>query len=98
MSDRTPVTPERPVWVTKYALGGGIHRCDCGLILSNAAGSHYRASCSGAPITIGEGAFLSEAEARADAVRRAEAKIKSIENQARKLRALIASNGGEVTP
>ena len=98
MSDRTPVTPERPVWVTKYALSGGIHRCDCGTLFKNAYGVHYRASRSGAPITIGEGAFLSEAEARADVVKRAQFKLSSIEKQVRKLRALIASNGGEVTP
>jgi hypothetical protein len=94
----TPVTPENPVWVTKYALSGGIHRCDSGMLFENARGVHYITYSSGAPITIGEGAFLSEAEARADVVRQAEAEIKSIEKQVRKLSALIASNGGKVTP
>ena len=84
------------MWVTKYAMPGGIHRCDSGWIFVNAYGVHYRAAPSGAPITIGEGAFLSEAEARADVVKRAQFKLSSIEKQARKLRALIASNGGEV--
>ena len=98
MSDQTPVTPENPVWVTKYALSGGIHRCDSGWIFENAFGLHYKPSRFAAFMTIGKGVFLSEAEARADAVRRAEAKLRSIEKQAAKLRALIASNGGEVTP
>ncbi|HUT73755.1 MAG TPA: hypothetical protein VM221_02825 [Armatimonadota bacterium] len=97
MSDRTPVTPERPVWVTKYALGGGIQRHDDGLIVADGTAPYFRLHKFGGYFILGRDAFVSEAEARADVVRRAEAKIKSIEKQAAKLRALIASNGGEVS-
>ena len=98
MSGRTPVTPDRPVWVTKYALSAGIQRHEDGLIVADGTAPYFRLHKFGGYYTIGRDAFVFEAEARADAVRRAEAKIKSIEKQAAKLRALIASNGGEVTP
>jgi hypothetical protein len=98
VSDRTPVTPERPVWVTKYALSAGIQRHDDGVIVADGTVPYFRLDKFGGYFILGRDAFVSEAEARADVVRRAEAKIKSIENQARKLRAMIASNGGELTP